>query len=222
MTRRGRAIVFLIGALICAGLAVAVVNGRGAGISAQLGPLRPVVVVRSDLRAGREIRPKVAERALELRRVPERFAAPDALGIPEEAVGRTPNARIPAGSYLVGSQLRLAEAKPHHAPSVGEGRSPVDIAISGGGALLAAGRGAGRARVDAVVTSERTVNGRGRTFVAARGVRLLALTEGGGDVDELPGPPQWTATLALTRKEALRLIQAESFARQIRLLPRAP
>jgi hypothetical protein len=36
-----------------------------------------------------------------------------------------------------------------------------------------------------------------------------------------PGPAAgWMATLALTRREALRLIEAESFARAVRLLPR--
>jgi len=49
-------------------------------------------------------------------------------------------------------------------------------------------------------------------------VRLLALTQQdpGG-----PGPAAgWSASLALTRSEALRLIEAESFARSVRLLPR--
>ena len=31
-------------------------------------------------------------------------------------------------------------------------------------------------------------------------------------------PGAWTATLALTRPQALRLIQAENFARQVRLI----
>jgi len=53
-------------------------------------------------------------------------------------------------------------------------------------------------------------------------VRLLALAAlGDGGATELPGPgiDAWTATLALTRDQALRLIQAENFARQIRLIP---
>ena len=35
-----------------------------------------------------------------------------------------------------------------------------------------------------------------------------------------PGSATWTATLALRRPQALRLIQAENFARQVRLIPR--
>jgi hypothetical protein len=49
-------------------------------------------------------------------------------------------------------------------------------------------------------------------------VRLLALRE---QRPVAPGPSGgWAATLALTRRQALELIEAESFARAIRLLPR--
>ncbi len=62
----------------------------------------------------------------------------------------------------------------------------------------------------------------GRTYVAAEGVELLALGQSGdpgaGDGLPGPGPGAWTATLALTRPQALRLIQAENFARQVRLI----
>jgi hypothetical protein len=49
-------------------------------------------------------------------------------------------------------------------------------------------------------------------------VRLLALTQQGAAG---AGPAAgWSATLALTRSQALQLIEAESFARAVRLLPR--
>jgi hypothetical protein len=56
--------------------------------------------------------------------------------------------------------------------------------------------------------------------VAAEEVQLLALRERGGSADPLaaPGPAVWIATLALSRTQALRLINAEAFARSIRLL----
>ncbi len=221
MSRRARAVGFLLGAGACAVLAAVIVSRYGEGVASQLGALRPVVVAAADLRAGRPIRVRDVADSLELRRIPERFVAPDALVAPEEAIGRVPAARIPAGSYVVASQLRVHEPDRGRRPELGGGRSPVDIAIAGGGALLAAGDRVEGSKVDAVVTTERRASGRGRTVVAAEDIRLLALVEGaGGGADELPGPPQWTATLALTRPEALRLIQAESFARQIRLLPR--
>jgi Flp pilus assembly protein CpaB len=93
----------------------------------------------------------------------------------------------------------------------------VEITVSGGEALLAGGSPPG-SRVDVVVTSEPNGSGPGRTYVAAAAVRLLELTR---QVVEGPGPsPGWSATLALTRDQALRLIEAESFARSVRLLPR--
>jgi hypothetical protein len=73
-----------------------------------------------------------------------------------------------------------------------------------------------------VVTTEAAGLQSGRTYIAAAHVRLLDLRAAAGST---PGDPvgadigdAWTATLALTREQALRLIQAESFARSIRLL----
>ena len=77
-------------------------------------------------------------------------------------------------------------------------------------------------RVDVVVTTEPDVGDDGRTFIAAQRVRLLALSEtggAGGGEEGLGSSPAWSATLALTRDQALRLIQAENFARQVRLMP---
>jgi Flp pilus assembly protein CpaB len=75
--------------------------------------------------------------------------------------------------------------------------------------------------VDVVVTTEPGPGGgRGRTYVAAREVRLLALSQVGDSSvnDYSSSDDQWTATLALTKPQALRLIQAESFARGVRLI----
>jgi Flp pilus assembly protein CpaB len=77
--------------------------------------------------------------------------------------------------------------------------------------------------VDVIVTTEPGPGGGGgRTYVAAENVELLALTQSGDAAAELPGSgvEGSTATLALTRTQSLRLIQAENFARQVRLLPR--
>jgi hypothetical protein len=78
------------------------------------------------------------------------------------------------------------------------------------------------ATVDVVVTTEPNVGGEGRTFIAAHAVELLALRENGGvgsGEEGLGSSDTWNATLALTRDQALRLIDAENFARQVRLMP---
>jgi len=75
-----------------------------------------------------------------------------------------------------------------------------------------------------IVTSEPGPGGgAGRTYVAVRSVGLLDLRPSGGEAgsDDLltnPSSESWIATLALTRAQALRLIQAESFARSVRLI----
>jgi hypothetical protein len=88
--------------------------------------------------------------------------------------------------------------------------------VSGAEALLAAGVNPQGTKVDVVVTTEPSGSGLGRTYVAAAGVPLLALGPGADG----PGPGGASAaTLGLTRRQALQLIAAESFARKLTLLP---
>jgi pilus assembly protein CpaB len=222
MSRRARAIAFGVFAAICAAVAATIADGYGSSVANQYGDLRPVVVSAAELRPGEPIGPGDL-RGLEVRRVPARFAPPDALSAPEEAVGREPAGPVPAGSYLLASQLRVPRSGDRGArPSLAHGRRPVEIAVTGAEALAAAGRSPEGSRVDVVVTTEPGPGGRGRTYVAAKGVVLLSLSERGGGVGggdtALGAGGDWSATLALTRAEALKLIQAENFARQVRLL----
>ena len=153
-----------------------------------------------------------------MRRVPARFVPPGALRAPHQALGQRPAVDLAAGSYVVAAQLRLAGDGAEQGPRLGPGRRPVEIAVGGGEALLATGAQPQDSKVDVVVTSEPSAAGPGRTYIAAAGVPLLALSR--PDPAD-PGPaPGWSATLALTRGQALRLIEAESFARGVRLLPR--
>jgi len=133
---------------------------------------------------------------------------------------------VPAGSYVVASQFSTRAPEAHRrTPPVEPGRRPVEIAVSGAGTLAGDGTPT-RRRVDVVVTTEPGPGGGpGRTYVAAAAVQLLELRAAAGDdaeLDAVPGPASdsWAATLALTKAEALRLIQAESFARAIRLIGR--
>lgn len=223
MSRRARALAFAGAALLCALAAALVARGYRADLAAEYGPLRTVVATLEALPPKRPLRPGVIERALEVRRAPERFIPPDAVSDPLDALGRSPVVAVPAGSYLLASQLVDPErpGRERRGKST-QGRSPVEIAVSGAGAIA---RAAGRAPrlVDVVVTSETAPgSGPGRTYVAARRVRLLDIrsAEADGEMTPGPSPAGWIATLDLDRAQALRLIQAESFARQIRIIPR--
>jgi Flp pilus assembly protein CpaB len=213
VSRRARATVLLVAALLCAGLAAAIAGRYRSGVSAQYGGLRPVVVAVSGLAADKPIGPRQVRESLVVRRVPARFAPPDALRRRADALGRAPAAPLPAGSYVLGSQLVVPGPERPAVPGAGRGRRPVQISVDGAEALTLGGSPEG-GRVDVVVSEQSGLGRRGRTYVAAGGVRLLALSGP-------PGPGQgWSATLALTRSQALELIGAESGARQIRLLPR--
>jgi Flp pilus assembly protein CpaB len=200
-------------------------SGYRADLSSQLGPLRSVVVAVRTLQAHRVVSPSIVRAALQVRRVPARFVPPGALSIPEQALGRAPVAAVPAGDYLLASQLRAPGSGPGERRSsrLGPGRTPVEVAVSAAGALAASGGDPVGGRVDVVVTTEpRAATATGRTYIAASAVRLLALRQAtDGDpvgAGSSIGSGGWAATLALTRRQALKLIEAESYAREIRLI----
>lgn len=215
MSRRARAAGFLLAALFAAAAAATIANGYGDSVVRGYGELRPVLIASTDLRAGKTIDPETAAEALEVRRVPIRFAPPGVLSAPGEAVGLAPVATVAAGSYLLAAQLRSPQAT-RPAARLGHGRRPVEIAVSGAGALTALGAQPVGSLVDVVVTTEPSGSGNGRTYVAAPAVPLLGLAPSG----EAAESETATATLGLTRSQALRLIAAESFARRVTVIPR--
>jgi len=216
MSGRGRALGFLLLALAAAVAAAAIADGYGARVAQGYGPLRPVVVLDAGLRAGARIGSREVGKVLTMRRVPGRFVPPGALASPAEALGLVVRTALPAGSYLIAAQLGPPPRSGTRATGLAGDRRPVEISVSGAGALLAAGPASAGAKVDVVVTSEPDGPGPGRTYVAAAGVPLLALRSG----PEGPGPGDTAAAaLGLTRRQALHLIAAESFARRVTVLP---
>lgn len=216
MSRRRRALAFLLLAALSASAGAAIADGYGSRAAEGYGPLRPVVVLDSALPAGRPIGPRELGSALAVRRVPERFVPPGAVASPTEALGLVARTALPAGSYLLAAQLGPPRRGNRPGRGLGAGRGPVEIVVSGAGALLAAGRAPAGTKVDVVVTGEPAGPGPGRTYIAAAGVPLLGLRPG---VEGAAGEGA-AATLGLTRGQALRLIAAESFARRVTLLPR--
>jgi pilus assembly protein CpaB len=214
MTRRTRAILFTLAALVAAVLAGTIADGYGNRVAGGYGALRPVVVASGTLPTGKPLDPSAVEADLEVRQVPARFVPDGALRDPAEAIGLEPAAAIPPGAYLLAAQLHPPQA-PRTGPRLAEGRRPVQIAVSGAEALAVGGGDPVGARVDVVVTTESGDGGRGRTYVAAAGVPLLGL--GSSPEGDAVGTAE--ATLGLTRAEALRLIAAQSFARQVTVMP---
>lgn len=213
MSRRGRAVGFLAAALLAAVAAAAIADGYGDSVARGYGALRPVVVAGSDLRAGERIDPGAAAGDLEVRRVPLRFVPPAALANPGEAVGLVPAVPVPAGSYLLATQLRPPRAR-RAAGGLAPDRRPVEITVGGAGALSAFGVQPVGSKVDVAVTAEPGGSGEGRTYIAAAAVPLLAV----GAASEAD-PGEAAVTLGLTRAQALRLLAAESFARRITVIP---
>jgi Flp pilus assembly protein CpaB len=220
MNRRGRAAVFGLLALAAAGVAAAIADSYGSRVARSFGPLRPVVVARGPLPAGKPIGPSALESILEVRRVPTRFIPPGALSQPEGALGLAPRANVPAGAYVTASILRSPRQRRRApGPGLAPGRRPVAISVSGAAGLAGTMPRGGGSRVDVVVTTEPTGAGTGRTYIAAARVPLLGLESAGQGL----GPTATaTATLGLTRRQALELISAQSFARQVTLLASAP
>lgn len=216
MSRRARAIGFGLLALLAAALAAAIVDGYRSRAVHEYGPLRSVVVVERGLRPGSPLALGDVG-GLTQRRVPVRFVPSGALQAPTEALGLEPTAAVPAGSYLLAAQLRPPRrATDGPGPALAGDRRPVEIGVSGAEALLATDASPHDSRVDVIVTTEPSGAGAGRTYVAATDVPLLALGPGADG----PGPGGIAAaTLGLTKRQALRLIAAESFARKLTLLP---
>lgn len=215
MTRRARAIVFGIAALLAAVAAGTIADGYGNSVARGYGALRPVVIASTQLPAGKSFDPTAVEEELEVRQVPGRFIPSGALRDPAEALGLAPAAAVPSGAYLLAAQLR----PPHSdvpGPALPSGRRPVQIAVTGAAALAVGGVDPVGSRVDVVITTEPRDGGAGHTYVAAGDVPLLAL--GAGPEGDAAGAAE--ATLGLTRGQALRLIGAESFARQVTVMPR--
>jgi Flp pilus assembly protein CpaB len=214
VSRRARAIAFGLAALAAAVIAGTIADGYGDSIARGYGALRPVVVARAQLPAGKALDPTVAETGLEVRQVPARFVPLGAFRDPAEALGLVPAAAIPSGAYLLAAQLRPPRPDAP-GPRLAGGRRPVQIAVSGAAALAVAGADPVGSRVDVVITTEPTGAGTGHTYVAAAAVPLLGL----GAVPEGEAGGIAEATLGLTRPQALRLIAAESFARQVTVMP---
>lgn len=201
----------LVAAAVAAMLAVNLVGGYSSSVAETYGPLRPVVVLTRPLVPGQLISAKVVGSSFEIRQVPARFVPATAIEEPSLALGLEVVAPLPSGSYLTAAGLQPPKPKRSSRLSAGKGRHAVEISVAGAGAI------SGTGKVDVLVTTDNDRGG-GKTVIAARGVPLLGVGPG-GQSDFGPGLTE--VTLALTRRQAIRLVDAQSFARRITVLPRS-
>jgi pilus assembly protein CpaB len=86
-------------------------------------------------------------------------------------------------------------------------------------AAAPAGQVAGGGRVDVLVTRDDRPGAPGRTVLALEDVEVLAVA--GAPAAESDGAARVAASLRVTLRQAVYLAAAGSFAREVRLLPRA-
>jgi pilus assembly protein CpaB len=206
---------------VCAGLAVSLVRDYAQEVRAQVGPLVPVLVARSEIARGKTVTPANASHYISERRVPERFVPPGSFRSAANVTGLRALVRIPAGAYL--GQSELGETAPHAAPrgsaSAGGGRV-VEVPVAGARsfeALLRPG-----VRVDVLVTSDRGP-GAPRTYLALQRIELADFRAQGQDGSfgqEGGREPDAVAALRVTLPQAVLLTAAQNFARELRLVPR--
>jgi pilus assembly protein CpaB len=203
VSRRRRAALLLGLAAVLGALAASDMGRREAALRAQIGPMVAVATAARGLPAGRRL--EIGD--LALRRVPERFAAAGAPAVPELLVGRRLAVPVPAGATV--AEHLLAGHDPAQA-AVRRGERAAEIVAAASPELVVPG-----ARVDVLVTRERgTV---GETELALEDVEVLDAR-----VTRADGQSRVAATLRVSAAQAVYLAAAGAFARDIRLLARAP
>jgi pilus assembly protein CpaB len=209
MTHRRRGVVLLGLALLLGGLAASDVAGREAALRRAVGPAVPVVVVRTRMVAGTAL----DGRHLAIRRVPARFAPAMAYASTSALAGTRAAVALEAGEDVVSSSVddgsRAAGAPVRPGERVAEllARGSVELIRPGG-------------RVDVLVTRENG-DGSGATTVALEDAEVLAAHVAPADDDRSAAGDRVAVSLRVSARQAVYLAAAQSFARELRLLPRA-
>lgn len=203
---------------VCAGLAVSAVDRYAASVDARVGPLVPVLMATSDVPAGRIVTPLLAARALAERQVPERFAPPTVLRSRAQAVGREVSGGLRAGDYVGALQLRQARARRSSSARWSGNARLVEVSVAGARSIGAALRPG--ALVDVLITSER--GSAPRTFLALQRVPVAGFHPGESGAPGAGDTADGRVTLRATLRQAVLLTAADNFAREVRVIPRAP
>lgn len=212
MNRRLRVLLLLALALLLGLLAASSVQRREAALDAALGPPETVLVTAVPVAAGAAL----ADARPALRALPRRYAPPDALTDPRLLAGAQAAVALPAGAYVTRAVLRTPGVS---AVPVGPGERVAEVVARGDPAAVVAG-----SRVDVLVTRDAAGDRPGTTVLALEDVEVLDAApadpaqEAAGDSQ---GGARVAASLRVPVEQAVYLAAAQSFARELRLLPRA-
>jgi pilus assembly protein CpaB len=211
MTPRRRALLLLALALLLGALAAASVQRREAALARALGRQVRVLVTQAPVAAGA---PLASARPL-LRALPRRYAPPDAVASAARLAGARAAVALPAGSIVTASVLRSGDsAAPEVALDAGERVG--EVVAHGDARAVVPG-----ARVDVLVTREGDGTRAGTTVLALEDVEVLAARPARADPAG-SGGPRVVAALRVRVRDAVYLAAAQAFARDVRLLVRAP
>jgi pilus assembly protein CpaB len=209
MTRRRRAALLGGLALLLGGLAASDVGGREAALRRRIGPTAMVLVARDSLPAGA----RLTAARLAVRQVPERWAPAGAFSRPADVEGLRTAVAVPTGADVVAGMVDDGRASAAGAP-VRPGERVADVIAVASPELVQPG-----VRVDVLVTRG-SDDGSGRAELALEDVEVLAARPAPqARADD--GAARVAASLRVTLRQAVYLAAAQSFAREIRLLPRA-
>lgn len=211
MTRRRRAAILLGLALVLGTLAATHMSRREAALRDSLGPTVEVVVARRELPAGRTL--ELAD--LGVRSLPARYAPPGRALPAASLAGHELAVPVAPGAPITEELIQSRPQTPH--TMIAKGERAIDVIATGSPQAVTPG-----ARVDVLVTTEASSGRRGQTRLALEDVEVLAATPAAGDPEQAPGPPRVRATLRVTIQQAVYVAAAQSFARDVRLLARAP
>ncbi len=209
MSRRRRALVLAVLALLLGGLAASDVAGREAALRSSLGAPVAVLVAQEDVKAGAPL----SQARLAVRRVPARYAPVDAYRGSDEVAGLRAAVAIPAGTDLApGLAADPAELAGAAVP-VGPGERVAELVAQGSPRLVVRG-----SHVDVLVTRD-TGDQKGETTLALEDAEVLSAAPAAAERDG--ASPRVALSLRVQLREAVYLAAAQSFARELRVLPRA-
>jgi pilus assembly protein CpaB len=209
VSRRRRAAVLGGLAVLLGTLAASDVAGREAALRRSLGPTVPVVVARTRIPAGA----RLDAARLGLRQVPSRyapaagFASVGALSGARAALPLEPGEDVVPAAVDTGRAAVGAPVRPGERVAQIVARGAPDLVRPGG-------------RVDVLVTRE-GADGQGSTTLALEDAEVLAASPAPDDGADRGAGPRVAVSLRVTVRQAVYLAAAESFARDLRVLPRA-